>query len=557
MSIENQSQGYCLQGCTPVQILQLDYAIDDMASLKVYNECGDQYDMTSLEYSYSLDGACWTCFMDYDEALEATTGLSQDFYLKVKIQGYINSVILDDTSTTDYTTTLDTEFTFSCSDTSSSTSSNLYNPYSGLSGALSLQTTLTETVSCMFGIPVYYFKLAHNANSKDLTFKEYALNDIEAVKQIKLIISDGAMPSSKPTFDDLGLGWESDWTTEISKNTFATAFGNTTMPMEGDLVYIPLMKRMWMVNGAYEEKKDSLMWNATTFQVVLVKYQEKDSVDLGDTQELVDTLVKNKYEDLFGDPKDNENLGSGEIFTEAPRYAANTLYPVFESDATRAYVTCDSIDINNDFPTYFKGTLISDYVYSFTSGTCAQSRVIYQKKYCGDEGSLSFLIYPNITSSVESDIVSIGNIHIHASQSGPKTTLALNIVPKLSITIDSGSKYFVTLRWSKSLNICDFVAYLYTYNQNIPQYKLQPAHYYYDIDDPYSKAVSKFDQEFIVTDESEVSLSGIDGWLTNFKLFKMYDNNISEMLQTYPTNSQLIINDTARKIVDLSGVNSQ
>lgn len=550
MSIENQS-GYCLQGCTPVQVLQLDYAINDITTLKVYNECGDQYDMTSLQYSYSLDGACWTCFMDYDDALEATIELSQDFYLKVKIQGYINSVTLDDESTTDYTTSLDSEFTFSCSDTSSSTS-NLYNPYSGLSGALSLQTTLTETVSCMFGIPVYYFKLSHNAKSKDLTFKEYTLNDIEAVKQIKLIISDGAMPSSKPTFDDLGLGWESDWTTEISKNTFATAFGDTAFPMEGDLVYIPLMKRMWMVNGAYEEKKDSLMWNATTIQVVLVKYQEKDSVDLGDTQELVDNLVKNKYEDLFGDPRDNENLGSGEIFTEAPRYAANTLYPVFESDATRAYVTCDTLQIDNNTSTYFKGTLISDFVYRFNNAT--QSKIIYQKKYCGDEGSVSFLIYPNITSEIESNIVNIGNICIKLVQQVSKVELTVNVEPKLSISLDAGSIYFVTLRWSKSLNICDFIAYLYTYDQRIPQYKLQNNHYYYDIDNPYSKAVTKFNQEFIVTDESEVSIEGLDGWMTNFKLFRMYDTNISEMLQTYPTNSQLLINDTARKIVDLSGV---
>ena len=82
---------------------------------------------------------------------------------------------------------------------------------------------------------------------------------------------------------------------------FATAFGITAQPMEGDLIYIPMMKRMWMVNEAYEEKNGSLMWNNTTFKLALVKYQEKGSVDLGDFDSTIDSLVKTKYEDLFGD----------------------------------------------------------------------------------------------------------------------------------------------------------------------------------------------------------------------------------------------------------------
>lgn len=123
---------------------------------------------------------------------------------------------------------------------------------------MSLVQLLTESVSCMIGIPIYYFKLSANAKSKDITFKEYALMDVESVKQIKLIISDGQMPSSKPEFNDWGIDWQSDWETEISKSAFATAFGPTAQPLEGDLIYIPMMKRMWMVNEAYEEKKKHL-----------------------------------------------------------------------------------------------------------------------------------------------------------------------------------------------------------------------------------------------------------------------------------------------------------
>ena len=128
----------------------------------------------------------------------------------------------------------------------------------------------------MTGIPCYYIKLNPDVNSKDMTFKEYTLFGVEAIKQLKIIIADNQMPSSKPEFNDWGIDFQADWETEITKGSFATAFGPTAQPMEGDLIYIPMMKRMWMVNGAYEEKKDAFMWIATTFKLSLVKYQEKD-----------------------------------------------------------------------------------------------------------------------------------------------------------------------------------------------------------------------------------------------------------------------------------------
>ena len=44
------------------------------------------------------------------------------------------------------------------------------------------------------------------------------------------------------------------------------------------------------------------------------------------------------------------------------------------------------------------------------------------------------------------------------------------------------------------------------------------------------------------------------GNITNIKVFEMYNDNISEILQQYPTNNYLLLNDTARKLVGLDGV---
>ena len=545
----------CLKSCSPAQVINYNIAINDITLIEIYNDCNCKYDNNILEYGYSIDGVCWTPYMSYDNALKSTIELQQDFYVRIKLNGIIGYVKYNNIKTNDYSTQLFQGFNFNLDICSSN--SNVFNPYANLDCAISLQTQLAETVACMFGIPIYYFKLSPNASSKDMTFKEYALLDVESVKQIKLIIKDGQMPSSKPEFSDFGLDWQTDWETEISKGMFATAFGNKAQPMEGDLIYIPMMKRMWMVNGAYDEKNESLMWNSTTFRVTLVKYQEKLSVDLGDTEDLVNSFVKNKYEDLFSS---DENADSGEDFTEAPLYAANNLYAIFESDAVRKYV---SVNYNNEVniqivnnSIYYKGTLISDSKYDFTLSDIDNSRIVYQKQYCGSEGALSFLFNLYIPKQGKTiDIINLGHIKIILDYQNISTPyIYCNKFPDNKIKINTNENYFVILRWSKVLNICNFEIYKYKFNESIPVYKRTNAHYYFDIDNPIGKLNTTYNIELFIENKSDVFINGFDGWLTNFKLFDVYNDNISELLVTYPTHQHLIINDTARKFLDLPGV---
>lgn len=546
-----------LGACQPNQIMNLNHPIDDLMTLNIYGDDDCKYCKEQLQYSYSVDTVCWSCFMSYDEALAATVELDGDFYVRVKVPGQIRKVTEtidfdtdEEAETTDYTTQLDTEFSLTSCSSDNSSSSCMYSPYSNMDGALSLQTSLVELVSCMFGVSIYYFKLAPNTGSKDITFKEYALYDVDSVKQIKMMVKDGVMPSSKPEFSDFGLDWQTDWEVEISKGMFATAFGNNAQPTEGDLIYVPMMKRMWMVNEAYEEKNGNLMWMSTTFTVSLVKYQEKGSVNLGDTQAMVDNFVKNKYEDLFGD---EEGLDSGVEAVEAPRYAPNNNYAVFESDATRKYVTSAGIDINLS-KMYFKGTMICENVYTFNN-TSIDTMIVYQRKYCGENGVISFIISPK-TTNFEGELLKCSNIIISIKQIANRCILTLENNEKSQLKLKSGESYFVWLRWSKPLNVIEFCAARYTYPENIPMYKLQPQHFIFDIDNPI-KSVSKYNLEMQQPNKGDVILRGFLGSITNIKVFDVYNDNVSEILQMYPNHQHLIINDTARKLIDLNGVSMQ
>lgn len=540
-----------LCGCAPKQIVLFNIPVKnaDLLNIEFYDNCSDKYDINTLEYGYSLDSVCWSCYVKYDDLLRNTVNLNQDFYLRVKIPGTITKIILCCKEYTDYSVQLDSAFNYSyCS----MDNANMYNPYANMSCAIDLNRNMSDLVVCMFGIPIYYFKLKPNQGSKDLTFKEYTLMDVEPPKQIKLVVQDGQMPSSKPEFNEFGLDWQTDWETEIGKTMFTTAFGPTAQPMEGDFIYIPMMKRMWQVSGAYEEKKEAFMWNATTFKVSLIKYEEKGSVQLGELDDLVNSFVKNTYEELFGD--DEDTAGTGEESTEAPKYAADNLLPVFKSDATRKFITNTGVIIS-DTSTYFKGTVISDAWYTFNM-LVDKKQIIYQKQYCGDNITISFIINPLITmagESYEGTLLSLGHIKINIKQHQDKTTIYVNKDENLSITIPSGNTYFIFIRWSKDLYIAEISAILYTYNQNIPLYKLQNHHYFYDVDNKLTVS-QKWTPEYTVEEPTDIILNNFYGNITNIKVFEMYNDNISEILQQYPTNNYLLLNDTARKLVGLDGV---
>ncbi len=534
-----------LQGCAPAQVLGINIAVNDFSLLEFYNG-NTRLNNEELEWSYSMDGVVWSCWMSYINAGNNLFDLETDYFIRAKVNSPITKVVYDGIETTDYSATLAKCFDFD----NAIQNPNQYNPYANTEYAMGLYQQLTETVNSVVGIPIYYFKLAPNVGSKDITFKEYTLMDVESVKQIKLIVADNQMPSSKPEFSEWGFDFSTDWETEISKTMFASAFGNNAKPMEGDLIYIPMMKRMWMVNGSYEEKNEGFMWQTTTFKVALVKYQEKGSVDLGDTEEFINTLVANKYEDLFGN---DENRQSGQETLECPECAAMPIYPVFESDAVRKYVSMSEgyFDLNGKLisaPKYNKGIVIAENMYDWTN-VLNECIIAYQTPFIGTDCTVSFIITTG-NRNCEGKLFNIGNIEININIT-PKKTL-LSVFDLLELEIESNQTYLVYIRWSKSMNLLEISAVHYTYPSNIPLYSLQNYHYKLDFNNVKTN-VTKYDIELEQCEKKDVITYSFDGKITNIKVYDRYIDNVSELIQMYPTNQHLLINDTARKFVELPG----
>lgn len=562
--------------CTPIQIININEPIKNIDDIIINKTKDCVYKMNMLKFAYSIDMLCYSCYMDYESILSNTTDMTSDFFIRIQVQGPVYSIQLRDydtdefVQTNNWTTSISSDFNFvSCdtSNSSSSYSSNIYNPYANMDCAIKLQQQLSETVACMFGIPIYYFKVSGVKDSADITFKEYALKHVTSVKQIKMVIKDGQMPSSKPEFNDFGIDWQSDWEVEITKGMFATAFGNTEQPTEGDFIYIPMMKRMWMVNEAYEEKNEALMWVATTFKLALVKYQDDTMVDKSETEDIINNIVKNKYEDLFGD---QEGIDSGVEATEPVEALPDNMTPVFESDACRKYIDVNDVEIKNVNQNanvesiYYKGTLIADSYYECKNNININNSnnilIEYQRMYCGDMFTVSFLFNPNehIINNEQGTIMSIGHVKLNYLYNKEANKLSIyNINNKnLSLEIEKLNEwYLIVFRCSKKMNLSDISLYEYKYPTNIPLYKLQKYHYYIDIDNGQT-VTSNYNNELYVSTKSPVRIYNINNnsKITNIKVFDMYMDNVSEIMMQYPTNQHLIINDTARPIYGLLGV---
>ena len=150
-------------------------------------------------YSWSSDSVCWTNWVNYNTYLRLAKNVETDFFLRILFNTSLGTVSINKMETKCYSVCLYNENPFLedlCSE-------NLFNPYANLDCALQLQQQLSNSIICMLGIPIYYFRVLPQKDTADYTFKEYIMHNVESVKQLKLMIQDGTMPSSKPQFSDL------------------------------------------------------------------------------------------------------------------------------------------------------------------------------------------------------------------------------------------------------------------------------------------------------------------------------------------------------------------
>ena len=531
-------------GCPIKRIIQFQEAdiykpieIYDDQHINVTNQC---------KYSWSSDSVCWTNWVNYESYKNITPQLDSDFYLRILIFGSLSEIFFNGVLNSCYNICIDNTNPFLaefCNNT------NLFQPYNNLDCALLLQQQLSDSIVCMFGIPVYYFQVQPREESIDYTFKEFKMHDVVNVKQIKLMIQDGTMPSSNPKLTDFDFDWETDWETEISKTQFAKAFGDNAFPTANDFLYIPMMKRMWEVNAAYDEKQEGLLWRSTTWKLSLVKYNDATNVITDKFDNIIDDWIINTYDNTFGDlEKIEQERESGTNQIDSPKFAATNLYDIFMEDSIRKQYTKDDITILDKVYCH-RNNIVARNIYRFKNDNGC---ITYQKGICGESGTLMFLIEveDNPHKLLDKDIMNFGPIDIQLAYLNDKKKYVIGS-HDIYCELDTFSTYMVIFRWNKQNFTTELNVYKFTRDQNLPVYRLRPESYFFDFQNPICELVSNYDRDYQIDTPQQCQIHAYPALISNVKLFNNYltiEEAIKESCKYTTNNDKCIINDLARPI---------
>lgn len=528
--------------CGLRRILQFNNAIT-YQKIQLYYKNVDITD--KCNYSWSSDGICWTNWTTIDMYNKIGINIEGDFYLRILLTSGFDKVRLGESFTDCYNVCLDSTMDFIkdfCG------TPNLFQPYNNLDCALQLQQQLSDSVVCMFGIPIYYFRVNPNEGAADYTFKEHFLHHIDSVKQIKLMIPDGQMPSSNPRLTEFDFDWETDWETELSKTQFAQAFGDTAYPKSGDFLYIPMMKRMWEVNSAYDEKNEGLMWRSTTWKLALIKYTEATNIDPSEYDDIIDGWIQ-KYEEVFGEIEKNEQeRETGAAPISSPSFAATNLFDIFMEDSVRKQYTKQDTSIVDK--TYNNRSLIvARNLYKFKN---ENGYVSYQKPICGDSGTLMFIIETpgSLQDDLKRDIINFGNIQI-SIQYHKKTQDFTIEFGDLSQKVLSFHSYMVMIKWDRNTYNTELNIYEYKHPDNVPVYKIKPEMYYFDFENPIGEILGVYNNDYDVRNGMECKIHTYPLFITNIKYYnKALEKSeaFKESLKYTTQHENCVINDLARHI---------
>lgn len=499
------------------------------------------------QYSVSSDRVSYSQWMTKSEYVNKYKNYGSDYYLRITYTKEVTSIHIDGEEYTEYSIQLQPDIwntdlynrqTGFNSEYGNYLNINSFQPYQGWDNALELQQQIADTVAYTFGIPCYYFRVDPDISSADYTFKEFDIHNIVDCKQIHLVVADNDLPSSNPKLNQIDFDWELDWEVEISKTEFATAFGDTPFPKNRDFVYIPLMKRMFTVNSAYDEKKGGLMWRSTTWKIALLKYTDDGNVDDTNFGDVVDTLVDKLYENTFLDKETTQQetqTGSHQLSSYS--FKAENLTNIYMEDAVRKQFTKDDVTIIDKLYCN-KNNIIARNAYSFkNSNGC----VVYQKEVSGQDATISFIIETPKEYDKTFKIAQFGNSVFEMRYENDIFYIS---VGGMTIELLPFSTYQILYRYSRQCNAMELQAYRHTHRKDFPSYVLKPEMYWFDYDNP---------QRCIVEYNKDVEIPGIAQihsypvTITNIKYYNDWVD-VQETAKYVTDHDRCVINDLARQL---------
>lgn len=141
---------------------------------------------------------------------------------------------------------------------------------------------LNQTVAETIGVDVMWFRATPDKRSQDVIFQTYTLYGVEDCPlEFKAVYVDTGYDDAAITFNIMGLEYSVPLTLEIACNTWYEVTNyDGTLPQRGDIVFIPLSRKLMEVVSMTPVKK--LGAQLTSFKVNLSIYKPTRSRIVGE-----------------------------------------------------------------------------------------------------------------------------------------------------------------------------------------------------------------------------------------------------------------------------------
>lgn len=246
-----------------------------------------------------------------------------------------------------------------------------FKPYD-VNRSMNLYKDLSKMVNQTFGWDVNYYSIQPHGRGKDVFMKEYTIFNCVDEKCIKIMVPQNQFPDNKINYDPFGLQFETNFEVHIDKGYFENYFGKGSQPRKRDVIYIPLMNRIYQINTTYLFR--DFMYSPVYFKLELVKYEPKANTYFEDPslQEELEGISLDQTK-LFGE----ENTNSENKATKEEQYLRTTQRRW--EDPSRSYIfnnlSIIGYDINNNW------TIISNNYYDLDSSFYTDSNYPYDSGF--------------------------------------------------------------------------------------------------------------------------------------------------------------------------------
>jgi len=224
-----------------------------------------------------------------------------------------------------------------------------FKPYD-VNRGVNLYQDLSKVVNTIFGHDVVYYSVQPNGRGKDVVLREYNLFDVVDEKCIKVVVPQNAFPTGEITFDSLDLQYNPDFEIHIDRKYFESFFGKGSQPRKRDIIYFPLINRIYQVDTTYLHRDFNNY--PVYFKLKLNKYQIKRNTEFLDPAketELHDYTVNTQ--DLFGTETEIQQTD----ITKPQQYVVTSQRR--SEDPTRSYIhkllPIIEFDLNNNWTIVF------------------------------------------------------------------------------------------------------------------------------------------------------------------------------------------------------------